>query len=533
MASRTRRLPLVPKVTLVTWSVVIVSLALVALFITNGVAPAVRAKLGEQALNIGQTIAQIPEIKANVGKQNGHLVIQPLVEQIRSATGADIIVVFDMHGIRYSHPIPERIGGYLVGGDEARALSGEQYISEAVGTLGPQLRGFVPTYSEGRQVGAVLVSLLIPTVSREVNRLLSQIYVALFLGLSFGLIAAIWFGNNIKNMLFGFEPHELASAFEERDALLESVREGIIAIDGNGRVTLVNDEAKRLLVIHDDIVGHHVEDVVPNTRLPDVLRTGERHYDQEQRLGETVVMTNRVPIRLGKKIIGAVATFRDKTEVKKIAEELTGVRKFVEALRVQNHEFLNKLHTISGLIQLGETEEALNYISQVAETQQSVVGYLSNRIQEPRVLGLLLGKLGRAHELGAELRLSPDSILPADTGCVDTDLAVITLGNLLENALESVIKNPPGSSRIVEVTIHGKEDALTLKVGDSGPGVSEALRNRIFDRGFSTKGAGRGLGLALIREGIELQGGSIHVGTSDIGGALFTVELPCVKEVRS
>ncbi len=187
-----------------------------------------------------------------------------------------------------------------------------------------------------------------------------------------------------------WKPFEIASLLEQQDAILSSVREGIIAVNADAKITLVNDEAKRMLSIEEDIVGMPVAEAIPTTRLPEVLATGKPEYDREQVLGRTLIVTNRVPVVVNGKAIGAVASFRDNVEVKKLAEELTGVRKYVEALRIQSHEFKNTLHAVAGMIQMGRYDDALDCIIQVSESRDKLVNFASSRIRVVPLAALLI-----------------------------------------------------------------------------------------------------------------------------------------------
>jgi PAS domain S-box-containing protein len=325
-----------------------------------------------------------------------------------------------------------------VGGDEGPALQGKEYTSKAVGTLGPSLRAFVPLYNnDGRQVGVVTVGIMMTDVNALKGELRSWIFFAVTLGLVIGILGSNYLAENIKKAIFGMEPYEIASMFNEREALLEAIREGILAVDKNGSITVINSEARRILGIRDNVQGRNVTEVIPNSRLVEVIESGVAEYDQEQRIKDVRVLTNRVPVKLKDQVIGAIASIRDMTEVNIMAEELTGVKKYVEALRVQNHEFSNRLHTIAGLIQLGEYDKAIDDICNYKTSQQNIISFITRRIKDPSVAGLILSKSGRCKELGIEFHL--------DEGCylgplkdIDSNSLVIIIGNLLENAIEAV-----------------------------------------------------------------------------------------------
>ena len=234
----------------------------------------------ECAVSIARTFALIGPVRENLGKAGGASVIQPIAESVILASGAQFVVAIDMEGIRYSHPLPGRIGKHVAGGDEGPALAGEEYVSRANGTMGPSIRAFVPIYDESdSQVGAAVVGYLVDDMSREVRATLRKMYAALLVSLAVGMIGSSVLARNVKKAMFGMEPFEIASLLEQQDAILSSVREGIIAVNADGGITLVNDEAKRILCIDEDMTGMPVAETIPTTRLPEVLSTGQPEYE--------------------------------------------------------------------------------------------------------------------------------------------------------------------------------------------------------------------------------------------------------------
>ncbi len=466
--------------------------------------------IGENAMNIAQAVANIPEIQKNIGHPRGHLIIQPLADSIRKKTKAEFIVVIDMNGHRYSHPIPQRIGKKVVGGDEGMALRGESYISKAIGTLGPSMRAFVPIYRNNQQVGVVLVGILLRDIQAIKRALSYRLMFALALGLCIGMIGAGFLAKHIKRSIRGLEPHEILRLLKEREAFLESVREGILAVDEKGHITLINNAARDLLGIGEKALEEDVEKLVPNTRLPKVISTGKAEFDQEQRIVDTCILTNRIPLKEGSTIIGAIASFRDMTEITAMAQELTGVKKYVEALRVQNHEFLNKLHTISGLVQLGEKNRVISYISSLVKDRKNIMTFITSKIKNPSVGGLLLGKMGRCQELGIQFRIDPESYL-APQSHIDNNVLVIILGNLIENSMRAVLPNKR-VERFIKVSLFDESGCIIMSVWDNGVGINKEAINRVFKPGFSTKkDAHAGYGLYNVKNMVEILNGEINI----------------------
>lgn len=488
-------------------------------------------ELGMRAMAIARTLAQSEEIQKNVGRQGGDALIQPIAERTRLATGVEYIVVIDMDGIRYSHPVEERIGKKFADTDVGPALANNEYISRAEGVIGPSVRAFVPIKVEegNRQVGVVIIGVLTPTIGSLLKTIQTELYYSLGMGLLVGLLGSVYLAKKIKSAMFSMEPEEIARLLEERQAAFQAMDEGIIAIDKDCRITIINEEARRIIGSgSEEIIGKPIKEVIPNTRLPEVLESGQPQINEEMFLNNTIVLTKRVPIKFKGDIIGAVSTFQDKTGVNKLAEELTGVKAFVEALRVQNHEHMNKLHTIAGLIQLGKQQEALDYIFGITEEQQEVTRFLTKNIFDNGIAGLLLGKYLRAKELRAELVIDRSTRLKKLPPYLDTGDLVVIIGNLIENALDAVRKATP-EKRKVFFSMLDNPESFSIAVRDMGPGIADNNLNNIFERGYTTKGPKNlGIVLYLVKRYVELAGGSIFVNCPKEGGAEFSIFIPKV-----
>ncbi|SMC95870.1 DcuS/MalK family sensor histidine kinase [Sporomusa malonica] len=515
------------KITLLVCGVVAMALLVTNVLISSNVFASTQKALNEKATDIAQIIARSEVVIEALSGRRDEMEIQAFAEEIRSVTKVEFIVVIDMNSIRKSHPDSSKVGQQFVGGDEKAALSGQKYTSMASGTLGPSLRAFAPIVTrDGKQVGAVAVGILLNDVQHAVDKSRMFIYLAVVFGLMVGAVGALLLARSIKKTLFGLEPIAIAKLLEERSAMLLSVREGIIAVDKNARITLVNGEAIRLLQqagIQGDPVGKDVESFVPNTRLSDVLKTGCAELDQEQDLKGITLLTNRVPVCVDGEIAGAIATFRDKTEIRQLAEQLTGVRNYAEALRAQAHEFMNKLHVILGMVRLQCYDQLADYIKNVAQHYQSEVGFVVRRIKDQVLAGFLLGKLSHAREAGVDLILSEESFLPEPA---DTEVAqelVTVVGNLVNNALEAVASS---NVKRVGVDCIYNEGILHIAVADTGPGVTKEQQQLLFAKGYSTKNGNRGLGMFLVKRSLERIGGTIEV-FSEIGeGTRFVVRVP-------
>lgn len=519
------------KITLLAFGLILLSLSLGVVMLVTKIIDQNEKELGMRALSIGRTVAQMEEIQKNVGQSAGMGVIQPIAERIRLATNVEYIVILDMAKIRYSHPLQNRMGTIFAGGDEGPAFADNEYISRALGVLGPSIRAFVPIKTEEgtKQVGVVVVGVLTPTFLKTMAEIRFETYLSLIFGLIVGIIGAFFLARNIKKAMFSLEPDEIAHLLEERTATLQSISEGIIAIDKNKRIILCNDEARRIMGYEGDPYGKQIEEIHPYSRLPHILETGEPEFDRESVIGKTLILTNRVPIRVKGKIVGAVSTFRDKTQVRALAEELTGVKKFVEALRVQNHEYMNKLHTIAGLIQLKQCDQAVDYIFTITQEKEELTRFLLKNISFYNIAGLLLGKYSRAQELKIELSIDSDSRLKEIPENLHSNDLVVIIGNLLENAMEA-IDGSDAARRVVDFALKDSLEALEIIVEDSGPGIPGDIREEVFKMGYSTKNKeNRGIGLSLVQQIVYNAGGTINLRSNEKEGTSFIVTIPKQK----
>jgi sensor histidine kinase regulating citrate/malate metabolism len=506
-------------------TIFLISVGVETFFIRDHIQETLVDESGKKLLSIARMMAGDPRIAAAFALPEPALAIQPLAEEIRGITQTSFVVVFNMDAIRYSHPFSDRLGKPFVGGDEKRALAGETYLSQDKGTLGISQRAFAPIYdSRGRQLGVVSVGLLLTEVRQRQQQAVFTLYVMAFVGVLMGLAGAVILSRNIKKAIFGLEPYQIGALLEERNVIFSSIKEGVIAIDRDERIIFINESARLLLSLPNLPEGAPVADIIPQTRLPDVVRTGKAVYDEEWISNGTILLVNRIPLRTDGEVIGAVATFRDMSEIRKLAEELLEVRKYTDALRREHHEHLNRLQVIAGLLQLKRYREAVRYIVSTVSTEQAMADFLRRRVMTPAVSGLLLSKLDQARKAGIRMVISPDSALP-ELAPPATGVIITILGNLIENAIESLTtaSTPDGC---IEVSLRVEGGIVELHVRDNGGGFPTDLRERIFEKGFTTKTTPKnmGMGLYLVRSAVEQFQGTCEVALD--GGVNFRVTLP-------
>lgn len=474
----------------------------------------------QRALSIAQATAN-DEVIARAAEARDSATAQRNAEQIRLATGASFVVVTDLDGIRLSHTDPDRIG-QRVSTDPEPALSGRSVTAIQQGTLGRTARGKVPLrIADGRIVGEVSVGISDGSIRRRLLKMLTGILLCAGAGLAAGTVATLALARRLKRRTHNIALADISALLVEREAMLHSIREGMVALDERGRIRLANDEALRLLGLPEGCTGRPIDEVLPPGRLADVLAGRITGTDLPAVRDDRVLVVNRMATAEG----GAVVTLRDRTELESLVRELDTTRSLTEALRAQDHEHANRMHTLLGLLELGRHEQAVAFISEQSGSHAVVAARIAEQVQDPHVAALLAGKAAVAGERGVRLAVAPAAHLP--DAVVDARTLVTVLGNLIDNAVDALA---PGGGGRVDVTLAAAGSTLLVEVADSGPGVPQELRERVFEEGWSSKDAPahrpRGLGLAMVRRLVGRTGGRIVLDTGPLGGARFTVELP-------
>ncbi|MER7189927.1 sensor histidine kinase [Streptomyces flaveolus] len=489
------------------------------------------APLGDQlddqamrrALAIAQTTAQQPQIvrdlRGTPPTPGGP--VQRETERIREATKAEYVVVMDRQGVRWSHTDPARIGS-VVSTDPGQALAGREVMEIDDGTLGRSARGKVPLRdSDGDIVGAVSVGIAYDSVRARLIHAIPGLLAYAGGALAVGALAAWLIARRVQRQTRDLAFSDIAGLLAEREAMLHGIREGVVALDRGGRVRLLNDEAQRLLGIGSEAVGRSPDEALGAGRTADVLAGRVTGTDLLTVRGQRVLVANRMPTDDG----GAVATLRDRTELEQLGRELDSTRGLIDALRAQDHEHANRMHTLLGLLELEMYDDAVEFVGEVVGDHRATAEQITERIRDPLLAALLVGKATVAAERQVALWVSDRTRLP--DRLVDPRGLVTVVGNLVDNALDAVAGTPHAR---VEVELRAEGRAVTLTVRDTGPGVPQEHRELVFTEGWSTKEPPahrrRGIGLSLVRRLAERQGGSATVRAAHGGGAEFVVVLP-------
>ncbi|MFI7388524.1 ATP-binding protein [Streptomyces sp. NPDC049813] len=481
-----------------------------------------------QATAAATAVADAPSVRAAIeGRGDPSAALQPYAEDVRRHTGVDFVTIMDPAGIRWTHPDERQIGKRFLG-HIGPALRGRTFPETYTGTLGPSVRVVTPVHGAGhRVVGLVSAGITIDEITAQARGQVLAVAGVAGAALVLGGIGTYVINARLRRHTHGMNAAELSRMHAYHQAALHAVREGLVMLDGQRRVALINDGARELLGVGEDAVGRGVAELGLPAPLTGALLAAEPRVDEVHLSADRVLVVNTSPVASGERR-GTVVTLRDHTELQSVMGELDSERGFTQALRSQAHEAANRLHTVVSLIELDRAEEAVDFATAELELAQALTDQVVGAVSEPVLAALLLGKAAQANEHGVELVVSADTWI--DDGLLPRALAardlITVLGNLIDNAVDAAQGSPRAR---VTVTARATADALLLRVADTGPGVDPEHSDAVFERGWSTKPAGpggRGLGLALVRQAVRRNGGRLELTGSPADGAVFTALLP-------
>ena len=479
----------------------------------------------QRALAIARSVAAEPGLARQVvhSEPAADGPVEREAERVRRSTGALYVVVTDDRGIRYSHPRRANIGQPVSTSPDA-ALAGGEVVTIERGTLGYSARGKVPLRDpSGAVVGEVSVGIDVAELDAATRNLVLLLALVALAPLALGLVGVVLLVRRLRRSTLGLQPEEMADLVREHAAVLGGVRDGVLAVDRAGRVTVSNGEAARIVgcdlprgvPLEETGVGPEVRALFAQAPAPDgALRVVA---------GRTVLAT-RLPVRRGERDLGQVLILRDRSDLDQLARELEATRALTDALRAQAHEHTNRLHVLTGMLHHREVDDALRYLAAISESQTWVSG-----VDDPYLAGLLAAKSAAASEAGVTLEVTDGSWVEGRlTQPLDT---VTVVGNLVDNAVRAAAEGSRRPAR-VEVTLLGDGSDLVVHVADSGAGVPEDACDRVFAHGFTTKSDSdaHGIGLALTRHTARRHGGDVRLvdpGGAD-HGAVFEARLAAV-----
>lgn len=480
--------------------------------------------------SVARIVAKDSRIIEAVNDESLSPEVQQYADDVIEDTGVEFIVVLDMNLVRYSHPEVAVIGETFSNVEDAsRALDGSEHFSEHIGILGAGRRFFTPIFNEaGTQVGVVCVGITNETIAIQNQSVQIKLLYGLALGLLIGLTGSILLANKIKKTLLGLEPEQIATRLKERKIITDAVVEGIIAISKDKKVLLMNENAQTIFK-----KAELNEEILSDNKLSETLFTVlfKECFSSTQAISNHSIVLNHLdivmsvsPIWINKEYFGAVATLRDQSEMQHLLRELSGTEQYIDSLRAQSHNFMNQLHVILGLIELEKYEEVKNFIAVLNKDHHDQAGYITEKIKSPALAGFLLGKANEAKEQQVHFKLDKASYFPNIEVNSLTHHLIVAIGVLLDNAIEAVQTK---TEKVVELYLKYEQDEsiLSIEVTDTGVGMKVADKDKIFQRGFSTKGQKRGYGLDAVKTIIRSYNGIIDIESEEESGSKVLIEL--------
>ncbi|AUJ25823.1 ATP-binding protein [Virgibacillus dokdonensis] len=481
--------------------------------------------------NVARMVAKDTRVIDKVEGSPSDAAIQNYANEVMNATGVSFVVVLDNDLTRKSHPDESVIGGTFSNIDDAsRSLNGTEHYSRHVGILGEGTRFFTPIWNdEGEQIGIVCVGYVQQTINDELWNARKNLYVGLGVGLLVGIIGALYLARYLKKVLLGLEPKQIVAHMKEKEIIIDSVSEAIIAVSPKRKVLLQNVNFNKLLnkteVATKAISNGYLNDTLFSLIFDDVFKTEKPIANRVTVINHFEFIVNVQLIYIDKNIYGAVATLYDQSELQHLIRELSGTEQYIDSLRAQNHKFMNQLHTILGLIELEKYEDVHHFVRVLNHNYHREMGFVTDKIKSSAIAGFLLGKTSELDEQGVTLIIDEDSYFPAiKIGDMLHDL-LLSMGILIDNAKEAVI-NSSKKQVILFLKYDEAEEVIMFEVQDTGPGIEKHVLPKIFERGYSTKGENRGYGLDAIQSIVKQYHGLVDVQAKTGRGSTFRIEFP-------
>ena len=481
-------------------------------------------------------ISMDKSIQEKVKNRSQEKFIQKFTLAAMEETRTDFIVVTDKDFVRYSHPKEELIGSKFssIEDIEATFTQGDHY-SKQTGPLGEGVRFFTAIKDDnGNNIGVVCVGYTKKTVENQINKAQKNLIISLFIGLAAAIILSLLFNKKLKKILLNLEPEEIAHLYVEKELIADHVSEGIIGIDLNKKIIVINSSANNLLekaklsinIEKDEVLSEEIYSLL----FKDILNNVEHAQDEQLIINHVDLLLNRNPIYYKGRLYGAVVTLRDQSEMKQLITELSGTEKYNDSLREQSHHFMNKLHVLQGLIELKSFAEVEKYITYLKDDYHEKIGYITGNIKVPSVAGFLLAKAREARNRGIKFVVDADSLLYHQEGLetLYNELLII-LGVLIDNSMDALEKKEDGKI-VVYIYLNSEEKILLCSVEDNGSGISEENKNRVFKRGYSTKGKNRGYGLEAVYTTVMKHNGLIDMDSKENRGTKVNIEIPVLEE---
>lgn len=504
--------------------VLAVLVAVVAISLAQSAAAFERTE-GRRALSAAEALGNNPTVRELLPAAEPRVgaALPAVAESVRTVSGSSHVALARLDGTVVASSDPSILGQQLELG-ESRVMDGRAWTGVVGGTGAALLSAHVPVLDDtGKMIGIASIGRDYPSTLERLGDAVPNLLTYLGVASSLGVAGSLLLSRRVKRQTLGMEPSEITGLVENREAMLQGLKEGVVALDPHERITVANASARALLGLPADCVGKRLSSLAVEPALKEVLTREQPGPDRLVLVGDRLVVLNRVPIQSRGRDIGSVTTLRDRTELSSLEQELGATRTATDTLRAQAHEFANQLHVISGLIQIGEYDAVVQFVNGATLDRTRLNDEVTSRIQDPALAALLIAKSSLATERGVTLQLDPESGMARVDDGLSRDLTTV-VGNLVDNAFDAVAGLP---DRTVKVLVEDTAGAVTVTVRDSGPGVPGRDKGQIFRQGFSTKapgpGGGRGFGLALSRVVCRRSGGDLTVANDN--GAVFTARL--------
>jgi two-component system, CitB family, sensor kinase len=524
-----RRLPLAGQLLLLQLAVLAVVLGVVGAISVQQSTRAFEEERGSQLRSVAEYVATLPVVRTGLrpSLSGAATALAPPVSRALALSAADRVSVTGPDGTILASS-DSGTNGEAAPLGASDALEGRGWSGKVDAPDGGILTAHAPVLNaDGDVLGLAVAEADYPSVRERLTLAAPDLLLFLGLGALLGVAGSVLLFRMVWRRTRGLRSSEIATLADHREALLVSIREGVIAVGTDGRVTTANDSARELLGLPGDVVGRHVSELGLAAPVDTLLLSEEESHDAVLVVGDRVLVFNQRAAASRGEGIGTVTTMRDRTELVSMQSQLSSNLSLTDTLRAQTHEFANKLHTISGLVQLEEYDEVVTLIGEMTRRRQELARHVSDRVADLPLAALVIAKASVADEAGVELVLEDDSSLAALPVDVSVDLVTV-VGNLVDNALDA---SRSGVRPQVRLELRSEADQVTVEVRDNGPGVPEDMRESIFVRGFSTKGdvaEGRGIGLALVQLICGQRGGSVMT-TRDGDVTVFRVDLPLAR----
>ena len=474
-----------------------------------------RQEIDKNLKNISEAIVSSPLLKDidinRLNAEDATYFCDYLGSLKSSVSDIDVISVVNASKVRFFHTT-ESLSGTVYDGEMPEFADKDFYIFDAVGPSGEQRIAYSAIYDKGgNYAGFLMVIILSKSVKAGILSTVITYASITFAIILCELMLAQWLSGGIKKSLLGYEPDAISAMFSVRDNILESIDEGVVAVDGDGNVLFANAVAEKMLGGQEksEIIGKNLTSLIAG-KEPNALLDGDgKEVNVRIKIGDTEALADRVPVRPAGEA-DKIIILRDRAEYTRLMEELAGTRYLVDSMRANNHDFTNKLHVIMGLIQMGMYDKATDYIQNITMVQREAISKIMNAINEPSMAALLIGKAARASELNVKFALKEGSYFNKSDLWIPTETFITITGNLIQNAFDS-LNAKSGDNKQVFVGLYSKPNAVLITVEDSGDGMKQEIIEHIFENGFSTKGEGIGTGLYRVKSLSDEFGGKITV----------------------